>query len=267
MSTTEQGSKTKVNLLDGLELLTVKQQRAAFPEHFHDTFCISLVRQGIETIQLPEGLFHSEQGHISLTHPGEIHANPLADQDARLSFETLYLSQEVMDFFTGQKGTYFPNRQLLDPALVQSFDRLHKAMEEKGGLEIEAELGRFIGGLKPWSQAGAALRLPSLAPETAEVLLYIDAHLTHKISLEMLARIGNMDKYNFAKHFRAHLGMSPINFVLMKKVFAAKKQIQRDTDLTALAYHFDFADQAHFSRTFKRFVGLSPNSYKKGLTP
>ena len=59
--------------------------------------------------------------------------------------------------------------------------------------------------------------------------------------------------------------MSPINYVLMKKVFAAKKQISADTELIGIAYDFSFADQAHFSKTFKKFIGISPNSYKKML--
>ncbi|MEO1714300.1 MAG: helix-turn-helix domain-containing protein [Bacteroidota bacterium] len=51
----------------------------------------------------------------------------------------------------------------------------------------------------------------------------------------------------------------------MQKVFAAKNQIDPSTKLCELAYQFDFTDSAHFSRQFKRFVGVSPRTYKKQL--
>jgi AraC-like DNA-binding protein len=54
-----------------------------------------------------------------------------------------------------------------------------------------------------------------------------------------------------------------MNYVLMRKVFAAKEQITRTTDLTGLAYNYQFADLPHFSHTFKKYVGVSPNDFKK----
>jgi len=74
-----------------------------------------------------------------------------------------------------------------------------------------------------------------------------------------------MDKFNFAKAFRAKYGMSPINYVIMKKVFKTKALITENTNLSQLAYQFEFADQAHFSKQFKRYIGVSPREYKKQL--
>jgi hypothetical protein len=37
-------------LFDNLEYLSVENQTTDFPKHFHETFCISLIHNGIEQI-------------------------------------------------------------------------------------------------------------------------------------------------------------------------------------------------------------------------
>ncbi|MEM8907575.1 MAG: AraC family transcriptional regulator, partial [Bacteroidota bacterium] len=92
-----------------------------------------------------------------------------------------------------------------------------------------------------------------------------EANLECKVTLEGLSRFMNMDKFHFVKEFRAKHGLSPINYVLMKKIFKAKALINNTTSLTQLAYRFEFSDQAHFSKQFKRYIGVSPRAYKKQL--
>ena len=53
--------------------------------------------------------------------------------------------------------------------------------------------------------------------------------------------------------------------LLMKKVFSSKMLINSNTELTTLAYQYNFTDLAHFSKTFKRFVGISPKNYQQSI--
>ncbi len=82
------------------------------------------------------------------------------------------------------------------------------------------------------------------------------------MTLDQLAKIANINKFGFAKKFKLSTGMSPANYILMKKIFASKELIDKNTELTQLAFEFDFSDLAHFSKTFKRFVGLAPRKYQ-----
>jgi len=95
--------------------------------------------------------------------------------------------------------------------------------------------------------------------------VYIETHLDQKISLEHLARMAMQDKYSFAKKFRVVTSMSPMNYVLMKRAFAAKNLIEANSVLIDVAYQLGFYDPAHFSRTFKRFLGMSPRQYQRTL--
>jgi len=81
-----------------------------------------------------------------------------------------------------------------------------------------------------------------------------------------LAKITHLNPFGFAKKFKSLTGMTPMSYVLMKKVFSAKARITSDCDLTDLAYTYNFTDMAHFSHSFKKYVGVSPKEYRNLLT-
>jgi len=60
-------------------------------------------------------------------------------------------------------------------------------------------------------------------------------------------------------------GMTPMNYVLMRKIFSSKALIKSNLELTEIAYQYNFTDIAHFSKTFKRFIGISPKKYQESV--
>lgn len=183
-----------------------------------------------------------------------------------MSFDTLYLSQELVDHYLKAKKSSFYQRVYRDAELLEGFEQIKQALIQPLFAEqLENSLVEFLQLLNRSEKSGKNVHPVSLHAKWSELILYIERHLHRKLSLEMLAGFLHMDKYHFSREFRRKFGMSPINYVLMKKVFAAKKQICADSELTGIAYDFSFADQAHFSKTFKKFIGISPNSYKKML--
>ena len=76
--------KIVIFILDNLEMLSVENQKSDFPEHFHETFCISFVEKGMEAIKMQDATIYSEAGSITINNPYEIHANPIVDKDNRL---------------------------------------------------------------------------------------------------------------------------------------------------------------------------------------
>jgi AraC-like DNA-binding protein len=101
----------------------------------------------------------------------------------------------------------------------------------------------------------------------SEINTYIENHICSKFCLDNLAEMANINKFGFVKKFKTSTGMTPMNYILMKKIFSSKKLIGSNSELTDIAYQYNFTDLAHFSKTFKRFIGVSPNKYKGSLTP
>jgi len=252
-------------MLDTVEYISIENQTTSFPMHYHETFCISLIHKGVEQIDFEDQSLFTEAGSISITNPYEIHANPLIDNDTLLKFDTIYLPNEVVKYILGGKSIKFSNRQITSSKANDLFLQVKEALDTKNDEIIKSQLSKFINTLKDYSEEFekeyAALESEDFSP----VKDYIETHILDKFSLEELSKMVHINKYGFAKKFKASTGMSPMNYILMRKIFSSKNQIEPNTELTNLAYQYNFTDMAHYSKTFKRFIGISPKKYQESL--
>ncbi len=252
-------------ILDNLEHLSIQKQSTDFPSHYHETFCISLIHNGIETININDQIIYSEIGSITITNPYEIHSNPLVDKSVELCFDTIYISQNLMQYLLNGNNIVFVNRKINNLQANVLFVALIEAIKSDDGKKTEELLSKFINAIKPYAQVKSGAYSELKCTALNDVSEFIDNNLTSKLTLGGLSRIANINKYGFAKKFKASTGMSPMNYVLMKKIFSSKNLITRNAELTQIAYEYDFFDLAHYSRTFKRYVGMSPRSYQGSL--
>jgi hypothetical protein len=112
----------KLPLCDGLEALYVTHYNTPFPFHYHPTFNVSLIYEGIFQTQLNDRLITAPTGAILITNPGEIHANPF-EKGNSVSFFTFYLAQDFMTHCNEGKPVFFDKKAIYDPDL---FGRLHQ---------------------------------------------------------------------------------------------------------------------------------------------
>lgn len=103
--------------------------------------------------------------------------------------------------------------------------------------------------------------LPDGAVEAVEA--YVRAHMDQSIRVEHLAAHVGMGRFWFLKSFRRATGITPYQYILGMKVERARALLRGgDLPLARLALSLGFADQSHFSRVFKRHVGVSPGLYR-----
>jgi AraC-like DNA-binding protein len=68
---------------------------------------------------------------------------------------------------------------------------------------------------------------------------------------------------HFASQFRAATNLRPHEFVLRRRVQRAEELLQNtSTPIVEVALMVGFQTQAHFTTTFKRFVGSTPNRWR-----
>lgn len=251
--------------LDGISCLSLENQVTDFPVHYHETYCISLIHKGIERLDLEGQTHYGEAGSITVTRPFEIHSQPVISTDLRPGFDTIYLSEDLMKFYMQTQDQVHLSRKINDHRTSQNLINLRDAIHLQE--ETEVALQAFISSLKPYASTLVSRKDESAAfsPWLVEVKDFVECNITTKISLNELAAIANLNKFGFSKVFKTYTGMSPMNYVLMQKVFSAKRSISQDSNLTFIAYKYDFSDLSHFSNTFKRFVGVSPLQYRNNL--
>jgi AraC family transcriptional regulator len=96
----------------------------------------------------------------------------------------------------------------------------------------------------------------------ARVDEYIRAHLDEPIGLEDLSRIANVSKYHFSRTFKRSTGHSPHEYIIITRVTRAKQLLleakRERTTLSDIATRVGFYDQSHFTRHFRRLLGITP---------
>ncbi len=92
---------------------------------------------------------------------------------------------------------------------------------------------------------------------------YIETNIDSDISVTSIAKQFYLSETHVIRIFREKFGITPKQYILKSKINASKLLLL-DTSLQikeiAMTYHF--ADSYHFSHTFKRFTGVSPEKYR-----
>jgi AraC-like DNA-binding protein len=97
------------------------------------------------------------------------------------------------------------------------------------------------------------------------IIDYIEGNIGGSLRLEELARIAQTSKFHFARAFGNTVGVSPHVFVRQRQVSRAAGLLTTSRmPLQEIALQCGFADQPHFTRTFKMHFGVSPGRYSRG---
>lgn len=93
---------------------------------------------------------------------------------------------------------------------------------------------------------------------------YIDNHFKENLSLDQLAQLAHLNKYYLAHAFRQEFGVSPINYLISRRI-EESRFLLRETDhtLSLIAQILGFSSLSYFSQCFRRLEGVSPMEYRR----
>jgi len=93
------------------------------------------------------------------------------------------------------------------------------------------------------------------------VLELIDAALDARLTVEMLSREVGLSVAHFARAFKETMGRAPHQYLLALRLERARRLLETtEASLSDIAQRAGFADQAHFTRLFKRAFGTTPGA-------
>jgi AraC-like DNA-binding protein len=98
--------------------------------------------------------------------------------------------------------------------------------------------------------------------DAAEALrAYLDAHSFEPVTLTDATRELEASPTQVARAFAAAFGITPHAYVVGRRLDAARTRILDGQPLAAVATEVGFYDQAHLTRRFKRFLGVTPGQF------
>ncbi|MFI3325029.1 MAG: AraC family transcriptional regulator [Clostridia bacterium] len=95
-------------------------------------------------------------------------------------------------------------------------------------------------------------------------LQYIDNHFTETMQIQDLANSLNVSHSYLTRQFTKHLGMPPVQYLLMRKIaYASQLLLSTDLSCAEISEKTGFYDSTHFNRTFRKIMHITPLKYAK----
>jgi AraC family transcriptional regulator len=96
------------------------------------------------------------------------------------------------------------------------------------------------------------------------VMDYIEQNWDQPIELRNLAAITGLSQSQFGRMFKISTGMPPHRWHLDVRIRRARELLLKDGSCaTDVAIATGFADQSHFTKTFRKLVGVSPRAWQR----
>lgn len=101
------------------------------------------------------------------------------------------------------------------------------------------------------------------------VMDYIDQHLDLPLELKTIADVANFSPFHFHRIFTFLIGETPIDYIQRLRVEKAAWKLRESEPkpITEIAYECGFGSISLFSRTFKKYFGMTPSQFIKTEKP
>ena len=147
------------------------------------------------------------------------------------------------------------------------------AAESDGGLPtglayidaLTMALGRKLASHAGVTQPRERPFRGGLAPTVRRrVLELIDDQLDARLTIGALAREAGLSPSHFARAFKETTGRAPHQYMLTLRLERARLLLAaQDATISDVAMRTGFADQAHFTRLFRRRYGVTPGAFMR----
>lgn len=95
---------------------------------------------------------------------------------------------------------------------------------------------------------------------------YVADNVDTSLNVADLAEAAGVKRFDFPRVFRSTVGITPYQYVLRERIEWAE-YLLRSTDLSLaeIAYTAGFSSQSHFTRTFRKHRGTTPQGFRQNL--
>lgn len=235
------------------------------PAHQHERAFFYLMLDGSSRDTTRRWALACAPGMLVYHPPEETHSNTWHDTGGRCfhievppdRLEPLYRTSPAL-----QSSTYFDSGPLV--WLAQRLHHEFRCPDAASALAVEGLALELVAGAHRAAHASECSGKPPRWLAAAR-----DAALercTEDLTVTQLAREAGVHPAHFARAFRAAYQCSVGEFVRRARIARACERLARGgVSLGQVANDLGFYDQSHFTRTFKRVVGVTPSQFVQRL--
>lgn len=90
---------------------------------------------------------------------------------------------------------------------------------------------------------------------------YIDSCFEQYLTIEQIAQNSGMSEFHFFRLFRQTIGISPYQYILMKRFQKSLVLLAQGMPVSAVAMETGFSSIHTFSKSFKKMFGVTPSNF------
>ena len=252
---------------DSIEIKESLFKEFDLPNHFHETYCIGLLSNGIKKSIIEETpqLIHSNS--VSIINPHQIHSDKNIDNEDCL-YKMIYLNQDTLNYFTkkitgkSSQNLQFTNELITDTAVIASISAFFNDMDNESLLENK--LKNLI----------ETLIIQDLSKETCiihkenkhaidDIISKARLNFADKIDIQKMSDESKMSKFQFIRYFKKKTGLTPASYILLHRINSSKSMLEKGFPIGEIALDVGFYDHAQFCKFFKYYTNISPTEYKR----
>jgi two-component system response regulator YesN len=174
-----------------------------------------------------------------------------------LGLQTLGQQSELMEQFY----------ELLVKKLVDHDVRVGNPVLDLGGAPTpEAAYVRFEAQVEEIYESLKLKRKGKYKDPVEEAKRFIEGQLSKETSLDEVAEMLGLNASYFSQLFKQSTGETFVHFRTRCRMEKAKRLLEQPHyRITDVSYEIGYADHPHFTKTFKKFTGLSPSEYRSKM--
>lgn len=222
-------------------------------ENTHNTYqveqqLLDIVRRG-DSLRLKEWA-----SNAPAVRPGKVATNMLRQQKNTFIISTTLVSRAAI-----RGGMDLDDALRLSDSYIQKCERL-SSFEQITNLQYHMVV--------QYTQSVEELRYNRNQSEIVRnVASYIRHHLSDAIKTEDIATSLFMSRSHLSTRFKNETGMNLTEYIHYVKISEAKHLLTHtDKNLLMISNYLGYSSQSHFTRIFKKMVGISPTEYREKLS-
>jgi AraC-like DNA-binding protein len=262
----ERGRIWRHGALNGAELFQGSYRRYEFARHFHSVPAIGVVESGSMSCYCRRTTHVLPLGTVLLLNPGEVHA-PGPALSHEWSFRVFFFDDELFRVRLtdlARNALRFSEPFVQDRHLAGSLLRLHRKLETHGiALDLESSMFEIFAQLARKHSCVPVTSHPSGSEKAKieRVKDYLDAYYGRDITLGDLAAVAEFSPYHLLRTFRSSVGLTPHAYLIQIRIEQGKRLLRTGNSISDVSASTGFTDQSHFTRHFKRIMGVTPGQY------
>ncbi len=263
-------------------LLTASNITVGFTQHprilhnHNDRLELLFIRTGSGSYIVGDECFDIRPGNIIVCNPGVLH-DELPERNRHLSMLSLAVTDLKIKGLpenhlipdTIRPILKMDKSMVLMDAIFQSiFDSLAFGSESSQETNIYLTQSLLSLVLHAFEEYGNPA-VTSYESGDSSLLLhdikkYIDENYMEKLSIPQISEKFYISQSHLSHLFKKKLGFSPMQYIARRRIGEAQSMLVLSTkSITDIATEVGFDNLSHFNVQFKKYVGLSPLTYRK----